>query len=163
LGSLSFVNTLLIGRSVRTGLALLLLVAALRDPTNAFWRQRAPDVFRVEIATTKGKFVLEIQRDLAPIGADRFYNLVRAGFYDDSRFYRVMAGRFAQFGIAGDPEIAAVWRSQAIPDDPRRESNTRDHRLRHDRAQHPHYTALYQPEGQFRAGRAGLRAARQSG
>lgn len=110
---------------MRTVLALLLLAAPLRDPKDAFWRQRAPDVFRVEMETTRGKFLLEIRRDLAPIGSDRFYNLVRAGFFDDSRFYRVMAGRFAQFGIPGDPEIANVWRTQAIPDDPRRESNTR--------------------------------------
>lgn len=110
---------------MRAILAILLLSAVLRDPTDLFWRQRAPDVFRVEITTTQGKFVLEIRRELAPLGADRFYNLVRAGFYDDSRFYRVMAGRFVQFGIPGDPEIAVVWRNQAIPDDPRRDSNTR--------------------------------------
>jgi len=110
---------------MRTVLTLMLLAAPLRDPTDAFWRQHAPDVFRAEVTTSKGFFVLEIRRDLAPIGVDRFYNLVRAGFFDDSRFYRVIAGRFAQFGIPGDPEIAGVWRNQSIPDDPRRESNTR--------------------------------------
>ena len=68
--------------------------------------------------------MLEVHRDWAPIGADRFYNLVRAGFYDDSRFYRVTA-RFAQFGIPGDPAVAAVWRNPTLHDDPVRQSNTR--------------------------------------
>jgi homoserine O-acetyltransferase len=76
------------------------------------------------VETTQGDFVLEVRREWAPIGADRLYNLVRAGFYDDSRFYRVTQ-RFAQFGIPGRPEIAAVWRDVAIPDDPVRQSNTR--------------------------------------
>jgi cyclophilin family peptidyl-prolyl cis-trans isomerase len=58
------------------------------------------------------------------VGADRFYNLVRAGFYDDSRFYRVTA-RFTQFGIPGNPEVAALWRTPTLPDDPVRQSNTR--------------------------------------
>jgi cyclophilin family peptidyl-prolyl cis-trans isomerase len=97
---------------------------ALRDPSAAFWKKAAPAIYRVRIETTKGAFTLEVHREWAPIGADRFYNLVRAGFYDDSRFYRVTQ-RFAQFGIAGRPEIAAVWRNVSIPDDPVRESNTR--------------------------------------
>ncbi len=69
--------------------------------------------------------MLEVTRSLAPRGADRFYHLVEAGFYNDSRFYRVIEGRFAQFGIAGDPEIAAIWRNQSFPDDPVRASNVR--------------------------------------
>jgi cyclophilin family peptidyl-prolyl cis-trans isomerase len=76
------------------------------------------------VESTQGAFVLEVHRDWSPIGADRFYNLVRAGFYDDSRFYRVTT-RFAQFGIAGDPAIAGVWRSVSIADDPVLQSNTR--------------------------------------
>src|SRR5205085_540678 len=72
-----------------------------------------------------GDILIEVRRDLSPHGADRFYNLVRAGFFDDSRFFRVRAGFIAQFGIPGDPAIAAVWRDQTIPDDPVRESNTR--------------------------------------
>lgn len=98
--------------------------AALRNPNNRFWREHAPARYRVRVETTRGAFVLEVHRDWAPIGADRFYNLVRAGFYDDSRFYRVTA-RFAQFGIPGNPAIAAIWRTPALPDDPVRESNTR--------------------------------------
>ena len=97
---------------------------ALRHPEAPFWRKHAPAVYRVRVETTQGPFVLEVHREWAPIGADRFYNLVRAGFYDDSRFYRVTP-RFAQFGIAGTPSIAAVWRSVSIADDPVRQSNTR--------------------------------------
>ena len=78
----------------------------------------------MRVETSRGAFVLEVHRDWAPVGADRFYNLVRAGFYDDSRFYRVTA-RFAQFGIAGNPAMAALWRTPTLPDDPVRESNTR--------------------------------------
>ncbi len=97
---------------------------ALRNPNHPFWRQHSPAQYRVRVETSRGAFVLEVHRDWAPIGADRFYNLVRAGFYDDSRFYRVTA-RFAQFGIPGDPSIAAIWRTPTLPDDPVRESNTR--------------------------------------
>lgn len=116
-------------RSLPAILALAATLAAadhpaLRDPADPFWKDRAPAVFRVKIDTTAGAFTLEVHRDWAPIGVDRFYNLVRAGFYDDSRFYRVTT-RFAQFGIPGRPEIARVWRNVAIPDDPVRESNTR--------------------------------------
>jgi cyclophilin family peptidyl-prolyl cis-trans isomerase len=97
----------------------------LRNPRDDFWKQKAPEVFQVKVETTKGSFVLEAHRAWAPIGVDRFYNLVRAGFYDDSRFYRVIEGRFAQFGIPGDPAIAARWRNETIADDPVRESNVR--------------------------------------
>jgi cyclophilin family peptidyl-prolyl cis-trans isomerase len=97
---------------------------ALRNPDSQFWRQRSPAQYRVRVETSRGWFVLEVHRDWAPVGADRFYNLVRAGFYDDSRFYRVTV-RFTQFGIAGNPAIAALWRTPTLPDDPVRESNTR--------------------------------------
>jgi homoserine O-acetyltransferase len=96
----------------------------LRQPGSRFWRKHAPAVYRVRVESTQGAFLLEVRRDWAPIGADRFYNLVRAGFYDDSRFFRVTS-RFAQFGIAGDPAVAAVWRSASFADDPVRQSNTR--------------------------------------
>jgi len=97
---------------------------ALRDPQHPLWREHAPAVYRVRLDTTAGIILLEVHRDWAPIGADRFYNLVRAGFYDDSRFFRVTA-RFAQFGIPGDPAAAAVWRERSIPDDPVNQTNTR--------------------------------------
>lgn len=99
--------------------------AALRNPKHQLWSRPAPEVYRVQIDTTKGKIVLEIKRSLAPRGADRFYHLVETGFYDNSRFYRVIRGRFAQFGIAGDPAIAAIWRDESFPDDPVRASNVR--------------------------------------
>src|SRR5215216_499928 len=89
------------------------------------WSQPAPDMFRVGFQTNKGKFVVEAHRDWAPRGVDRFYNLVRAGFFDDSRFFRVRAGFIVQFGIPGDPVIAAIWQGQTIPDDPVVQSNGR--------------------------------------
>jgi cyclophilin family peptidyl-prolyl cis-trans isomerase len=98
---------------------------ALRNPRDPLWTRPAPDVYRVKIETTKGDIVLEVRRSLAPRGADRFYHLVETGFYDNSRFYRVIAGQFAQFGIAGDPAIARIWRNQRFPDDPVRASNVR--------------------------------------
>ena len=99
--------------------------AVLMKPQDKFWAGKAARLFRVRFETTKGDILIEVRRDLSPHGADRFYNLVRAGFFDDSRFFRVRAGFIAQFGIPGDPAIAAVWRDQTIPDDPARESNTR--------------------------------------
>ncbi len=75
--------------------------------------------------TSLGTFVIEAHRDLAPVGCDRFYGLVRAGFFGDSRFFRVRRGAFAQFGIPGDPLVATLWRNEAIPDDPVRASNIR--------------------------------------
>jgi cyclophilin family peptidyl-prolyl cis-trans isomerase len=86
---------------------------------------RAPAAFHVRLETSKGPMLLEIHRDWSPHGADRFYNLVRAGFYDDARFFRVIAGRWAQFGINGAPNVARLWRTQTISDDPRQESNVR--------------------------------------
>jgi peptidyl-prolyl cis-trans isomerase A (cyclophilin A) len=98
---------------------------ALLHPESPAVNRRAPDLFRVRLETSKGLIVLEIHRDWAPHGADRFYNLVRLGYYDEVRFFRVIAGRWAQFGIPGDPKIASLWRGRTLPDDPRRESNVR--------------------------------------
>lgn len=87
--------------------------------------ETAPDIFQTRFETSKGDFVIEVHRDWAPRGADRFYNLVRNGFYDDVRFFRVIEGFMVQFGISGDPRTGAVWREQAISDDPVVESNRR--------------------------------------
>jgi cyclophilin family peptidyl-prolyl cis-trans isomerase len=87
--------------------------------------QRAPEVFRARFATSKGEFVVEVHRDWAPIGADRFYSLVTHGFFDGQRFFRVRAGSFVQFGVPGDPSLAAAWRHATIPDDPRVVANQR--------------------------------------
>jgi len=99
--------------------------AALVDPADPYWRRNAPAVYRVKLATTQGDFTIEGHRDWAPLGADRFYDLVRAGFYDNSRFFRVIAGDFAQFGIPGDPLLAATWRNASFGDDPVQRSNVR--------------------------------------
>jgi homoserine O-acetyltransferase len=101
------------------------LQEALLDPDHQIWNTSAPDVFRARFETTKGAFVIEARRDWAPYGVDRFYHLVQTGFFDDSRFFRVRAGFIAQFGIPGDPTVAAAWRHEAIPDDSVRQSNTR--------------------------------------
>ena len=101
------------------------LRAALMDPDHAIWSESAPEVFQARIETTKGALVVEVHRDWAPLGADRFYNLVRTGFFDDSRFYRVRDGFIAQFGLPGNPEVIALWVDRAMPDDPVVQSNTR--------------------------------------
>lgn len=100
-------------------------VSPLLDPASAELNARAPESFRVRFETTRGEFTVAVHREWAPQGADRFYNLVRAGFYDDVRFFRVLSGFVAQFGISGDPSVSAAWRTATIPDDPVSESNTR--------------------------------------
>jgi peptidyl-prolyl cis-trans isomerase A (cyclophilin A) len=87
--------------------------------------EKAPNVYKVKFDTSEGSFVVEVHRDRAPNGADRFYNLVKYGFYNDTRFFRVIEGFMVQFGINGNPKISAVWRDAAIPDDPVMESNLR--------------------------------------
>jgi homoserine O-acetyltransferase len=79
----------------------------------------------VRLETTKGAFVIAVHRDWAPNGADRFHQLVTSGYFDDTRFFRVVKGQWAQFGLNGDPKVATAWRRRTIPDDPRRQSNTR--------------------------------------
>ena len=86
---------------------------------------RVPEVFRVRFETTRGPFVVEVHREWAPIGADRFYNLVEKRFFDGARFFRVRAGAFVQFGIPADPRMAQAWRNATLPDDPVRASNER--------------------------------------
>lgn len=81
--------------------------------------------YRVRLDTTKGTIVVAVHRDWAPHGADRFHELVAAGYYDDNRFFRVVKGRWAQFGINGDPHVAAAWRERTIADDPPKQSNVR--------------------------------------
>ncbi|MEJ2085522.1 MAG: peptidylprolyl isomerase, partial [Acidobacteriota bacterium] len=98
---------------------------ALLHPEAQFWTEQAPSHFEVRFVTSEGDFVAAVTREQAPIGVDRFYNLVRAGFYDDSRFFRVRPAYIAQFGIAGDPEVSAVWRERTMPDDTVRASNIR--------------------------------------
>ncbi len=94
-------------------------------PEAAYWSQPAPDRFSVSVETTKGTFVIDVERTLAPRGVDRFYRLVSAGYFDDSRFFRVVPGFIAQFGIPGDPSIARLWKDRAMRDDSTRTSNVR--------------------------------------
>jgi peptidyl-prolyl cis-trans isomerase A (cyclophilin A) len=79
---------------------------------------KAPDVFKAKFSTTKGDLVIEVHRAWAPNGADRFYNLVKIGFFDGVEFFRVIDGFMAQVGIHGDPAVAAKWHDANFPDDP---------------------------------------------
>jgi peptidyl-prolyl cis-trans isomerase A (cyclophilin A) len=97
--------------------------AALMDPSLA--KERAPDKFRVSFDTTKGSFTVEVDRTWAPRGADRFYNLVKIGFFREIAFFRVLDGFVAQFGISGDPKISEKWQNANIKDESVVASNTR--------------------------------------
>ena len=88
---------------------LLALAVALLPPAAS---ASVPDVFDVRLETTRGPIVIEVHREWAPLGAARFHELVRDHYYDDSRVFRVVAGRWAQFGIHGNPRVAARWRWQ---------------------------------------------------
>lgn len=90
------------------------------EPTPA-----APSVFTVKFETSKGPFTLEVHRDWSPQGVDRFYQLVNSGYYDNTRFFRVVQGFVAQFGKHGDPAVGQAWDALPIPDDPPAESNVR--------------------------------------
>jgi homoserine O-acetyltransferase len=86
----------------------------------------APAQFRVRLHTTKGDIIIAVHREWAPRGADRFHELVRSGYYDDVAFSRVIANKWAQFGINGDPKVSTAWRTRTIPDDPfNKQSNVR--------------------------------------
>src|SRR5437588_13106738 len=87
--------------------------------------EKAPDTYKARFETSKGVFVIEVHRDWAALGADRFYNLVKNGYYDDVRFFRVVSGFMVQFGINGDPALNTVWRDARLKDDPVIKSNTR--------------------------------------
>jgi peptidyl-prolyl cis-trans isomerase A (cyclophilin A) len=113
--------------------ALLVLVTAcgssaqdtsgLRNP--AALTEQAPATFSAAFDTSKGRFVVQVHREWAPLGADRFYNLVKSGFFNDVRFFRVIGGQLAQFGMHGDPAVQEAWRDADIQDDPVRHGNTR--------------------------------------
>jgi cyclophilin family peptidyl-prolyl cis-trans isomerase len=98
-------------------------MSKLRNP--AALTEQAPATFNANFDTSKGLFVVTVHRDWAPNGADRFYNLVKNGFYDDVRFFRVIDGFMAQFGIHGNPAVASAWRTAQIKDDPVKQSNKR--------------------------------------
>ena len=85
--------------------------------------EKAPDTYKVKFDTTKGDIVIEVTRAWAPNGADRFYNLVKIGYFEDIAFFRVIDGFMAQFGIHGEPDVNKAWRMARIQDDPVKESN----------------------------------------
>jgi peptidyl-prolyl cis-trans isomerase A (cyclophilin A) len=97
----------------------------LLDANHPEMKKQAPAEFRVRFETDKGDFAVQVTREWAPLGADRFYNLVRHGFYDSNRFFRVVPGFVTQFGLNGDPLVSAAWRNANIPDDPRKQPNAR--------------------------------------
>ena len=86
-------------------------------------RATAPAIFKARFTTTQGDFVVEINRSWAPRGADRFYNLVKNGFFSNASFFRVLPGFIAQFGIHANPRVSSVWKNAAIRDDPVKHSN----------------------------------------
>jgi cyclophilin family peptidyl-prolyl cis-trans isomerase len=99
--------------------------AFLLRPDNPAFATPAPATCLVRLDTSKGVIDIEVTRDWSPRGADRFVALARNRYYDDSRFFRITPGRWAQFGIHGDPAIAKAWRTRTIPDDPFKQSNVR--------------------------------------
>jgi len=120
----------MINRQFVLTLALTLVsTGALAQPPNlsnpAALTEQAPATYKVRFDTSKGPFEIQVTRAWAPRGADRFYNLVKNGFYDNVRFFRVIAGFMVQFGINGDPRVSARWREANIADDPVTQSNTR--------------------------------------
>ena len=96
---------------------------ALLQPSLAV--EKAPETYKVKLETTKGEVVIEVTRAWAPNGADRFYNLVKIGYYDGVVFFRVIEGFMAQVGLHGEPAVQAAWSKATIPDDPVLQSNTR--------------------------------------
>ena len=99
--------------------------ALLRNPDAPEFQAPAPERATVRLETSRGAIDIEVVRAWAPRGADRFIALVRHGYYDDNRFFRVRPGRWVQFGINGDPAIAKAWRTRTLQDDPFVQTNTR--------------------------------------
>jgi peptidyl-prolyl cis-trans isomerase A (cyclophilin A) len=97
--------------------------AKLRTPAQL--NETAPATYKAAFDTSAGAFVVEVHREWAPKGADRFFNLVKNGFFDDTRFFRVVPNFMVQFGISGDPALAAVWQKANLTDDPVKQSNKR--------------------------------------
>lgn len=97
--------------------------ASLKNP--ATLNEKAPATYKVRLDTSAGPVVIEVHRDWSPNGADRFYNLVKNGYYDGVRFFRVLSGFMAQGGMHGDPAIQKVWGRANFPDDPVKQSNKR--------------------------------------
>jgi peptidyl-prolyl cis-trans isomerase A (cyclophilin A) len=117
------------------GAALLLSVAGCSRPGGASSDakkeatapqrvEKTPDVFKLNLDTSKGVIVIEVHKDWAPIGVDHLFELVKTGYYDGNRFFRVTQ-RYAQFGINGDPKLNGLWSNAFLPDDPVKQSNVK--------------------------------------
>jgi peptidyl-prolyl cis-trans isomerase A (cyclophilin A) len=107
------------------GLSATALLAQGKLGNPAALTEEAPATYKARFDTSKGVFVIDVRREWAPVGADRFYNLVKNGFYDDNRFFRVISGFMVQFGINGNPQVSTPWRNAQIKDDPVKQSNKR--------------------------------------
>ena len=117
----------------------------------------APETFVARLETTKGVIRIQVTREWAPLGADRFYNLVRGGYYDGVTFHRVMDGFMAEFGIHGDPWVNQFWRQATMDDEPVRNpepSGTCE--LLEERTEHPHGAGLHQHRRESEPGWAGI-------
>jgi peptidyl-prolyl cis-trans isomerase A (cyclophilin A) len=118
-------------KRLQTALSLAIAVAlpaiaaaqapSLKNPGSL--KEQAPATYQARFDTSAGVVVIQVHRDWAPLGADRFYNLVKNGFYDEARFFRAISGFMVQFGIHADPAISAVWRNARIGADPVKEGN----------------------------------------
>ena len=117
---------------MNTALGLLFAAVALLsgcskapEPAAPAKVEHAPDVFRVKFETSKGDFVIQVNKEWAPMGVDRFFELVQSKFFDGGRFYRVMPRFMVQFGINGDPKVSELWANARMKDDPVKQSNTK--------------------------------------
>lgn len=115
-GAVLLAATVLVGCATRSPLTV---------PDQAALARAAPDSFDVRFETTRGTFVVRARRDWSPQGVDRFHYLARHGYYDGARFFRVIAGFVAQFGLSGQPVLDSIWSGRSIPDEPVRHSNLR--------------------------------------
>lgn len=113
------------GRARRLLELLAVDLNPLLHPDRPTFKRQAPDTFKAKFATSQGDFIVQVTREWAPLGADRFYALVENGFYDDCRFFRVIPGFMCQFGIHGSPAVSEKWRDRKIGDDPVKKQNTR--------------------------------------
>jgi peptidyl-prolyl cis-trans isomerase A (cyclophilin A) len=116
-----FVQALALAAAVLLPVSAMAQKPSLKNPASL--NEKAPDTYKARFDTSAGVFVVDVNRSLAPLGADRFYNLVKNGFYDGARFFRAISGFMVQFGIHGDPAVSSVWRSARINDDPVKGTN----------------------------------------
>ena len=115
--------TMIVALAVATGVAVAGQADKAKLLSPAALTEKAPANYTVNFDTSKGAFVVQVHRDWAPLGADRFYNLVKNGFYNDARFFRVIPNFMVQFGMNADPAVTTAWRPITLNDDPVKQSN----------------------------------------